>query len=312
MSISTKVGVSFLTTRESISSCTGISCCPLTAILFFVSNLFGADPAKRAHIIRQMNLSVQLLRENGTKEWNLPSFDKRPYDNYHSDDDTSDDDTSDSRGSNNDSALDSALQQSLPVVEGGGGGARSSLHLEPGWFVVFPLELSNPCSLVVGKIISMDLSGGNEGEVTVHWYTPARKGKSRRAKYGRGVWSQEFVLEGNRRIPDEGTESVDSACFTFPSLLQSGKLPTAVWAAVEDSVPTSSLKEEDSDNEDEDDDEDGGGGAGVAAHSDMLRLPSPPTASSSPSAAAPRPAPTANLRLTLAHFRPRRGQHMEN
>ena len=52
-----------------------------------------------------MNLSVQLLRENGTKEWSLPSFDKRTYDNNHSDDDTSDDDTSDSRGSNNDSAL---------------------------------------------------------------------------------------------------------------------------------------------------------------------------------------------------------------
>ena len=259
-----------------------------------------------------MNLSVQRLRENGTKEWSLPSFDKRPYDNRHSDDDTSDDDTSDSRGSNNDSALDNALQQSLPVVEGGGGGARSSLHLEPGWFADFPLELSNPCSLVVGKLVSMDLSGGNQGAVTVHWYTPARKRKSRRAKYGRGVWSQGFVLEGNRQIPDEGTESVDSACFTFPSLLQSRKLPTVVWAAVEDSVPTSSLKEEDSNNEDEDDAEDGGRGAGVAAHSDMLRLPSPPTAPSSPSPAAPCPAPPANLRLTLAHFRPRRGQHMEN
>ena len=165
---------------------------------------------------------------------------------------------------------------------------------------------------MVGKIVSINLSRGNEGEITVHWYTPARKGKSRRAKYGRGVWSQEFVLDGNRRIPDEGTESVDSACFTFPSLLQSGKLPTAVWAAVEDSVPTSSLEEEDSDKESENDDEDGGGDAGLAAHSDMLGLPSPPTAPPSPSPVAPRPAPPANLRLTLAHFRPRRGQHMEN
>ena len=148
---------------------------------------------------------------------------------------------------------DNHLQQPSPVAEGGagGGGSGSSLHLEPGWFAVFPLELSNPCSLVVGKIVSINLSRGNEGEITVHWYTPARKGKSRRAKYGRGVWSQEFVLDGNRRIPDEGTESVDSACFTFPSLLQSGKLPTAVWAAVEDSVPTSSLEEEDSDRESE-------------------------------------------------------------
>ena len=116
--ISTKVGMSFLTTRESISSCTGMSFCPLTPILFFVSNRFGADPAKRAHIIRQMNLSVQLLRENGTKEWSLPSFDKRTYDKNHSDDDTSDDDTSDSRGSNNDSALDNPLQQPSPVAEG--------------------------------------------------------------------------------------------------------------------------------------------------------------------------------------------------
>ena len=269
MSTSTKVGVSFLTTRESIPSCTGVSFCPLTPILFFVCNRFGADPAKRAHIIRQMNLSVHLLRENGTKGWSLPSFDKRPYDNYHSDDDTSDDDTSDSRGSNKDSALDNAFQQLLPVVEGGGRGAQRFLHLETGWFTVFPLELSNPCSLVVGKMVSMEMNEDNEGEVLVHWYTPARKGKSRRAKYGRGVWSQEFVMEANRRIPDEGTETIDSVCFTFPSLLQSGKLPTAVWAAVEDSVPTSSLEEEDSDNEDEDDDEEGG--AGVAAHSDMLR-----------------------------------------
>ena len=83
-------------------------------------------------------------------------------------------------------------------------------------------------------------------------------------------------------------------------------------AAVEDSVPTSSLEGEDSDNEDEDDYAEGGGAAGVAAHSNVLRLPSPPTASSLPSPAAPRPIPPANLRLTLAHFRPRRGQHMEN
>ena len=228
MSISTKVGVSFLTTRDSISSCTGVSFCPQTPILFFVCNRFGADPAKRAHIIRQMNLSVRLLHENGPKEWSLSSFDKRPHDNYHSDDGSSDDDTSDSRVSNKDSAPDNALEQSLPVVKGGGRGAQRFLHLEPGWFVVFPLESSNPCSLVVGKINSMDLNGDNEGEVTVHWYTPARKGKSRRAKYGRGVWSQEFVVEGNRRIPDEGTESIDSVCFTFPSLLQSGKLPTAL------------------------------------------------------------------------------------
>ena len=176
-----------------------------------------------------MNLSVKHLRENGTKEGNLPSFDKRPYDYYHSDDDTSEDDSSDSGGSNNDSALDNVSQQSLPMVEGGGGGTESSFHLEPGWLVVFPLELSNPCSLVVGKMVSKDLSGDNGGEVTVHWYTPARKGERRRAKYGRGVWSQEFVMEGNRRIPHKGKESVDSACFTFPSLLQSGKLPTAVW-----------------------------------------------------------------------------------
>ena len=143
MSISTKVGVSFLTTRDSISSCTGVSFCPQTSILFFVCNRFGADPPKRAHIIRQMNLSVR-----------LSSFDKRPHDNYHSDDGSSDDDTSDSRVSNKDSAPDNALKQSLPVVKGGGRGAQRFLHLEPGWFFVFPLESSNPCSLVVGKSIA--------------------------------------------------------------------------------------------------------------------------------------------------------------
>ena len=90
-------------------------------------------------------------------------------------------------------------------------------------------QLSSPCSLLLGKIVSVDSSGHGRGEVTVQWYTP-----------------EEFIIEGGRRVPDVGTESVDSACFTFPSLLESRKLPTAVWAAVEDSVPTTSLEEENS------------------------------------------------------------------
>lgn len=269
-----------------------------------------------------MNHSVALLGEDGTKDWDLPCFFNRRRDigdssddeslDESSDDDSSDDensdDSSDSRRSQNDNALDNASQESSPVLEGGDGDAQALLYLEPGCFVVFPLELSNPCSVEVGKIVDIDLTAGDGGEVTVHWYTPARKQKSRRSRYGKGVWSPVFVMEGNRRIPDKGTESVKSACFTFRSLLQSGKLPTAVWAAVEDSVPTPSLGEVESAGEEEDDDEEGGEGGGGGAQLETSRPPPPETAPRPVPPPAPRVVPPANVRLTAAHFRPRRGQ----
>lgn len=323
-----------------------------------------------------MNRSVELLREAGTAEWSLPSLERRTNSDYESSDSDDDGDGGSSDGDDggsfegnnpessmpdNDDVLSNASLQSLPLTEGVGGPAESPLHLEPGWFVVFPMELSNPISLSVGLLLSVDYSAGSGGEVDVHLYTPSRTRKGRRSKYGKGMWSPEFVMEGNRRIPSKGTESVASACFTFRGLLQSGKLPTAVWAAVEDSVPTSSLEEEESnDNADGEGDEgegeegeegeesevgsEGGGGAGGPAHSHRRSTssltppaprppvpaapegpvgagspahshtpgtssPTPPTPCP-PAPAASVPAPSANVRLTLAHFRPRRGQQI--
>ncbi|CAN0222306.1 unnamed protein product, partial [Scytosiphon promiscuus] len=218
--------------------------------------LYPDDPAKREHIVRQMNHSVACLREDGTKDWDLPSFDERYHDDGESCDDQAPDNddsgVSDTSSVENSDSLDTTSQESSPDLEGDGGDAPTLHYLEPGCFVVFPLQLSNPCSLEVGQIVSVDLTADEGGEVIVHWYTPARKQKCRRSRYGKGVWSPVYVMEGNRRVPDKGRESVNSACFTFPSLLQSGKLPTAVWAAVEKSVPTTSLEEVDSDSETED------------------------------------------------------------
>ena len=270
-----------------------------------------------------MNLSVTRLREDGTKEWDLPSLGRRPH-RYNFDDDESDgdsaDDSSSDDGSSGEGSPDSItpstspdedssdisssesgrihddtapdhVERSVLGVGGGVGFEQRSLRLEPDWFVVFPLELSNPCSLVVGKIVSVNSSGGGGGDVSVHWYTPARKQKCRRSKYGKGVWSKQFVIEGGRRVPNMGTESIDSACFTFPSLLQSGKLPTGVWAAVEDSIPTTSLVEEsESEGEDENEEEESGAGSAGAPHSsDAEGLPSAPVEPRLPSPASPPP-----------------------
>lgn len=153
--------------------------------------------------------------------------------------------------------------------------------------------------------MALDLTADNGGEVTVHWFTPVRKRKCRRSRYGKGVWSPVFIKDGNRRIPDRGIDSVNSACFTFRSLLQSGKLPTAVWTAVEKSVPTASLEES---ADEEENDEEGGEGGGGGAPAETSRPPPPGAASRPVPPAAPRVAPPANLRLTAAHFRPRRGQ----
>jgi len=210
-------------------------------------------------------------------------------------------------GSNLDGAQDN-VEQPLTGKRGGVvSDEQRVLSLEPGWFVVFPLELSSPCSLLVGKILSVD---SGRGEVNVEWYTPARNRRCRRSMYGKGICSQQFVLEGGRRVADVGTESIDSACFTFPSLLQSGKLPAAVWAAVEECVPTTSLEEEDSENEWQDNEDEGGQGSGSPAHSHASGLPAPVTRPCAPPHDPLTPLPP-NVGLTLAHYRPRRGGRQE-
>ena len=120
-----------------------------------------------------------------------------------SDDDSSDDSSLGDSSSSDDgdwgtgSNLDSAPDHVEQPLTGEGDGVvdveQRALCLEPGWFVVFPLKLSSPCSLLVGKIVSMD---SGRGEVTVEWYTPAHNRRCRRSMYGKGIWSQQFVLEG--------------------------------------------------------------------------------------------------------------------
>ena len=112
------------------------------------------------------------------------------------------------------------------------------MRVEPDWFIVFPLELSNNNSLEVAKIVSVDLSAGDHGEVTVHWYTPSSRKNCSRFMYGRGVWSADYVMQDNKRVADLGTESIGLACCTFRALNKSQKLPFGVWAAVERRVPT--------------------------------------------------------------------------
>lgn len=296
---------------------------PTTCEILLSSNnsvLFAvdADPAKRSESIREMNLSVELLREAGTKDWDLPSLftTTAVLDDDSSDNDSSDDDSSGGDGTSDSEALDTMSPEALPdgpLTENGGGGAENDLRWQPGWFAVFPSELTNPCPLVVGKIVSVDLSGEHGGEVRINWFTPVSRKKCRRSRYGRGVWSQEFLKQGNRLTPDQSTESIKAVCFTFPSLLQSGKLPSGVWAAVEESVPTSSLEEVETDDSDSDGDDVEGevraGGCRGEEQSGVARSPTvpPPTRATGPimpSAAPPAP----GVRLTAAHFRPRRGQ----
>lgn len=265
-----------------------------------------------------MNLSVDLLSEKGTKEWDLPSF------TAGFDGDSSDDDSSDGDDPGDGETLDTMSPGALPdgpPPEGGAGGAGSGLCLQTGWFAVFPLELSNRCPLVVGKIVSVEFTGEQGGEVCVDWFTPVSRKKCRRSRYGRGVWSQEFLKEGNKLTPDRSTESIKAVCFTFPSLLQSGKLPSGVWAAVEESVPSSSLEEDDSDSdvdEVEGEVQAGDGPEGeVSGVAPTPTVPSPTTSATAPirhppHSATPRapPAPSAppapGVRLTAAHYRPRR------
>lgn len=201
---------------------------------FFVCYRSGADTAKRAHIISEMNRSVKLLGEVGTKDWDLPRL--HDFDNDDdssaddSDDSTSDDQSSDAMDSSNGSG------DSSPSSSSGG---SSSLRVEPGWFIVFALKLSNNNSLEVAKIVSVDLSAGDHGEVTVHWYTPSRRKNCSRAMYGRGVWSADYVvMQDNKRVGDLGTEPIDLACCTFRALNKSQKLPFGLWAVVERRVPT--------------------------------------------------------------------------
>lgn len=269
-----------------------------------------------------MNLSVELLRETGTKDWDLPSLTRvAGLANDSSDDDSSDNDSSDDDGTGDSGARDTMLspEASPDGPLGGGGGAGNKLCLQPGEFAVLPLELTNACPLVVGKIVSVELSGEHGGEVLINWFAPVSRRKCRRSRYGKGVWSQEFTKQGNKLTPDQSTESIKAVCFTFPSLLQSGKLPSGVWAAVEESVPSSSLDEVDTDDSDSDTDEVEGqvraGGRRREEQSGVARSPAVPphTSATGPTpppsrSATPSALPAPGVRLTAAHFRPRRGQ----
>ena len=167
-----------------------------------------------------MNRSVKLLGEKGTKSWDLPHFHE-----CDNDDDSSADESDDySSGEQNPDAMDSrnGSGDSSPSPASGG---SSSLRVEPDWFIVFPLELSNNKSLEVAKIVSVDLIAGDHGEVSVHWYTPSSRKTCSRAMYGTGVWSAHYVMQDNKRVADLGTESIGLACCSFRALNKSQELP---------------------------------------------------------------------------------------
>lgn len=182
--------------------------------------------------------------------------------------------------------------EGVAPVPGGG------LDLEVGWFLAFPMPVSNPCSVMIGRIVSKELDGEEGDGVSVHWYTPTRKNPCRRSSYGKGSWSPDFVFDSNnKRVADIGIESASAACSTFRCLLASGKLPAAVWVAVEENVePSSEAEEGEDEEEDEEKDEELGerpptnaGGRG-AAGSATLELPSR----------------TLKVRKTAAAFKPSR------
>ena len=113
------------------------------------------------------------------------------------------------------------------------------------------MPVSNPCSVMIGRALSKDLVGEEGDGISVHWYTPKRsKNPCRRSVYGRGSWSTEFVYGSNKRVADSRIESASFACFTFPCLLASGKLPAAAWVALEENVePPSEAEEEEEEEE---------------------------------------------------------------
>ena len=54
--------------------------------------------------------------------------------------------------------------ETATVPEGGGGG----LHLEVEWFFTFPMQESNPCSVIIGRILSKELNEKARDGVPVH------------------------------------------------------------------------------------------------------------------------------------------------
>ncbi|CAN0571529.1 unnamed protein product, partial [Ectocarpus sp. 12 AP-2014] len=117
--------------------------------------------------------------------------------------------------------------------------AETGLEWQVGWFVAFPQGVSNPVSVVVGKIAAIVRQEEGD-EVRVHWYaSKSKKAPRRRSLYGKGGLSQLYKLDkNNKRIPDVSKELVNLACATFPSLLAgTDRLPGFIWDSVAENVP---------------------------------------------------------------------------
>ena len=100
---------------------------------------------------------------------------------------------------------------------GGGGGGESEgagggLDWTVGRFAVFPMDASNPDSLLVGKIVEFRV-GEEEKEAVLDGWSPVRKDVVR-SKYGKGVWSADF-LQNEPSAPERSAESADATCMTF-------------------------------------------------------------------------------------------------
>ncbi|CAM9975854.1 unnamed protein product [Sphacelaria rigidula] len=104
------------------------------------------------------------------------------------------------------------------------------LNVEVGEFVALPTPPS------AGKVLSTAPGEGGD-ELTLHWYMPARvTDKCVRSEYGEGRWTEEYLMEGGRRVAFIGSESVAAFSSKFLSLTKQGKMPKHVWASVAEST----------------------------------------------------------------------------
>ena len=197
-------------------------------------------------------------------------------------------------------------------ASGGGGGGESEgaaggLDWTVGRFAVFPMDASNPVPLLVGKIVEFRV--GEEGkEAVLDWWLPVRKNIAR-SKYGKGVWSADF-LQTEPSAPKRSTESVYASCMTFSKWNASFHLPTTVWDTVNDQVPPPEDEGEEEQDKQQTEENKRGAAAlepGITVPASGVRVgeqPAEPLALPTP----PTLEPPRGMRITAAFHRPRRNE----
>lgn len=144
----------------------------------------------------------------------------------------------------------------------------------------------------MGKIVSLKKSAEEGDDVEVHWYRPARDNPTAsRSRYGKGGWTEEYLMEDGKRVPSLGVEHVGAVSSVFFELRSNGRLAKHVRAAVAESTLSSGdqqeageseEEEEDDDDEEEEELEDAGRDGGRVSAASLLRQPAPITSSEPP------------------------------